>query len=200
MQRGDINPDFWEAGNPLHRSMLILAGANNRDEVIYGYRYGNKLLTEAQALKIGMDQDLLEKSRFEMGDGLLTAYEIIGLDLRNTELVMLTACESGLGVVQTDEGGEPAGIRQSPGEVLAGLRQALQVAGARSVIMSMWEVPLEPTVHQMQAFLDFWLGKKKPRYLAFHKAQLAALQRARTTKGSGHPFWWAGFVYIGDPG
>jgi CHAT domain-containing protein len=200
VQSGNINPDFWEGGNPLHRSMLILAGANQRHDRIVGYRIGKEILSEAEATKRGIAQDMLEENRFELGDGLLTAYEILGLDLRNTELVMLTACESGLGVVQLGDGGKPVGIRQSPGEVLAGLRQALQVAGTRSIIMSMWAVPLQPTIDQMQSFLRFWLKDNLTRYLAFHKGQLAALEKARKTKASGHPFWWSGFVYIGDPG
>ena len=64
------------------------------------------------------------------GDGLLTAYEVCGLDLQGTELVVLTACEPGLGVVQSAEGN--LGLRQPTGEVVSGMRQAFLIAGARS--------------------------------------------------------------------
>jgi CHAT domain-containing protein len=73
------------------------------------------------------------------------------------------------------------------------------VAGARSILMSMWPVPLDDTSHALANFFDGWLGAGHPRYLAFHRAQQDALRHAREKRGNGHPFWWAGFVYFGDP-
>jgi CHAT domain-containing protein len=197
---GRLNPDFLEAGDPLHRSMLILAGANQRSHRLSGFRINGEIISKDEAMQRGHSKDDLEENRFELGDGLLTAYEILGLDLRDTELVMLTACESGLGVVQSGDTGTAPGIKQASGEVVAGLRQALHVAGSQSVIMSMWQVPVQPTLDQMEYFLRFWIHDKLARYDAFHKGQIKALENARSSHGSGHPFWWAGFVYIGDPG
>jgi CHAT domain-containing protein len=52
----------------------------------------------------------------------------------------------------------------------------------------------------MQIFLGAWLTRGVARYPAFRESQLKALARARQRTGTGHPFWWAGFVYAGDPG
>ena len=167
-----IDWEEWLAGDPLFRSMLVLAGANRTE----------KISDDSYA-----------------GDGLLTAYEIWGLDLDGTELVALAACETGLGVVQA-EGGGSLGLRQPNGEVIAGLRQSFMVAGAKSIVMSMWQVPLNETLRLLGDFFDRWLRDKQNRYTAFHLSQLEALRYAREHRGTGHPFWWAGFVYAGDPG
>lgn len=156
------------AADPLFRSMLVLAGANR------------------SAQTAGDDA---------AGDGLLTAYEVWGLNLDGTELVALTACETGLGVVQ---GGASGGLRQPEGEVVAGLRQAFMVAGVRSMVMSMWPVPLGETANLFDHFFKGWLGKGEGRYTAFRRAQLDALAYAREKRGSGHPFWWAGFIFVGN--
>jgi CHAT domain-containing protein len=131
-----------------------------------------------------------QAARIDVRDGVLTAYEVSGLDLRGTELVNLTACQTGQGDVTADG--------------VTGLRQAFILAGARSVTMSMWEVPAQETVDQMTAFYQAWHGRSgaadTARYPAFHRAQRDALAKARTTYGSAHPFHWAGTVFVGDPG
>jgi CHAT domain-containing protein len=124
------------------------------------------------------------------------------MNLQGTELVNLTACETGLGTVTPDG--------------VMGLRQAFLLAGARALTLSMWEVPAEETTKQIAGFYERWLGtgknrknnkqntKNKPaptRYGAFRQTQLAALKTARATRnGVGHPFFWAGTIYLGDPG
>jgi CHAT domain-containing protein len=184
-----------ELTDPLMRSVLLLAGANNRDNVVTRYYVNGTILSEYQARKLGMSEEQLRAARFELGDGLLTAYEIWAMDLANTELVLVIGCETGLGAVAGTEDGNPPIF----GEAVSGLRQAFAVAGVQSMIMSMWEVPEKQTIEQMGSFLEYWLSDKKPRFRAFYRAQLDALKRARAQFGSGHPFWWAGFVYIGDP-
>jgi CHAT domain-containing protein len=115
---------------------------------------------------------------------------VTGMNLQGTELVNLTACETGLGQVTPDG--------------VVGLRQAFLLAGARALTMSMWEVPTTETVAQMSDFYRRWLGvgarSSRTRYGAFRAAQLAALARAREAHGGGHPFYWAGTIYVGDPG
>ena len=162
------------SADPLFRSMLALAGA-------------------------GADHSEPATDDGYFDDGLLTAYEAWGLDLHGTELVALIACETGLGVVQTGNTSSK-GLRQPSGEVVSGLRQAFSIAGANSIIMSMWSVPLNETMGLLTHFLNAWLKDKQDRYASFHQAQLAALHQARDHRASGHPFWWAGFVYFGDPG
>src|SRR5207302_3058844 len=89
-------------------------------------------------------------------------------------------------------------------EGVGGLRQAFLLAGARALTMSMWEVPRDATINQMRDFYKLWLGgsKRAEPYRAFHAAQLAALRRARQDSDlpSGHPYYWAGTVFLGDPG
>jgi CHAT domain-containing protein len=165
-----LNEEELLAADPLFRSMLVLAGANR----------------SAQAT--GDDV---------AGNGLLTAYEVWGLNLDGTELVALAACETGLGVIQ---GGRNAnvGLRQPEGEVVSGLRQAFMVAGVRSMVMSMWPVPLGETANLFDYFFKGWLVKGEGRYTSFRQAQLEALRYAREQRGSGHPFWWAGFIFVGN--
>lgn len=194
---GGFNEDFWETANPLQRSMLVLAGANRRTHHVVGYVVGDEWITAEEAANRGLSKEELSLLQREVSDGLLTAYEIPGVDLEDTELVILAGCESGLGV--TSEESFP-GIRQALGESVAGLRQAFTIAGARSVVTSLWEVPLDQTVEQIQGFVSGWLSRGLPRYRAFHESQLKALQTARRMNLGGHPFWWAGFVYFGDPG
>ncbi len=188
LDRPENIPGEWDI--PLVRSMLMMAGVNLSQPggSVY-YHAGNQLLTETQARARGVSPQQLQAARVEVGDGILTAQEVMHMDLRNTDLVNLTACETGLG--------------EATGDGIAGLRGAFLLAGARSLTMSMWEVPASETTLQIEDFYSRWLGGGKvpdARYKAFRAAQLAALARARQAHGSGHPFYWAGTVYVGDPG
>jgi CHAT domain-containing protein len=175
--------------NPLLRSLLVLAGANHRTtEGPVVYRVGEEFVGEAEA-KQKLSETELKTARVELGDGFLTAYEAARMNLFGTELVSLTACETGLGTVTADG--------------VAGLRQAFLAAGARSMTMSMFEVPTQETLTQATEFYRRWLGgagATGSRYEAFRASQQEALQRARTQRQTGHPFFWAGSVYAGDPG
>ncbi len=116
----------------------------------------------------------------EAGDGLLTAEEVTGLDLLGTELVVLSACETGLGEVRAGEG-------------VFGLRRSFQLAGAGAVVMSLWKVPDEPTRELMGAFY---------RHLLAGMARAEALRRAQREVRSRYPDPrdWGAFVLQGDPG
>jgi CHAT domain-containing protein/tetratricopeptide (TPR) repeat protein len=187
------NQDSWETFSSLHRSMMILAGANDRVHHVVRYVDDNRLLPEAEAEKQGLTGKERER---EIGDGLLTAYKVLGMNLDGTELVLLAGCESGLGVTPED----PSPGFRFDSESVIGLRQAFTIAGARSVVTSVWEVPLDQTVAQMTSFLDGWLQGQQPRYESFRESQLEALRSARSSNLGGHPLWWAGFIYFGDPG
>ena len=132
----------------------------------------------------------------DAADGILTALEVGELDLRGVELAGLSACETGLG--------EAAG-----GEGLLGLQRAFQVAGARSVVASLWQVQDDATRKLMERFYEnLWL-KKLPRLVALREAQLWML-REGAKRGFGRadhpadqkrrlpPYYWAGFVLSGD--
>jgi CHAT domain-containing protein len=190
LDRPAANTENW--GNPLLRSMLLMAGVNKwQPGNSVFYKVGKEVLSEAQARARGLSEEQLHAARLELADGILTAYDVTGMDLRDTELVNLTACETGLGEVTPDG--------------IAGLRQAFLLAGARALTMSMWQVPAQETTSQIADFYDRWLGVGKARgsttrYEAFRAAQLAALARTRETRGAGHPFYWAGTIFVGDPG
>jgi CHAT domain-containing protein len=114
------------------------------------------------------------------GDGVLTASEACLLDLRGTKLVVLSACETGIGAVAGAEG-------------VVGLRRALVLAGAESLLMSLWKVDDAATRDLMVAFyvkLQAGAGRAE----AIRQAQLAMLSGAERS----HPFYWAAFVAIGD--
>ncbi len=111
-------------------------------------------------------------------DGILTAYEISQLNLSNTELVVLSACETGLGDIEGNEG-------------VYGLQRAFKIAGAKYLIMSLWKVSDKSTRELMSEFYRQWLemGLKIPA--AFRTAQ--ANMKA---KYADSPYLWAGFVLV----
>ena len=131
--------------NPLLRSGLALAGANT--------------WLRRRALP------------FEAEDGLLTAEDVSGLDMLDTELVVLSACETGLGQVHVGEG-------------VFGLRRAFVLAGAKTLVMSLWKVLDEPTRELMEAFYTRLLAGQG-RAEALREAQLA--MKAKYPD----PFYWA---------
>lgn len=115
-------------------------------------------------------------------NGVLTAYEASQLNLQGTELVVLSACETGLGVQSNSEG-------------IFGLRRALQEAGAQAVMMSMWSVPDQETQELMTLFYSKWLGGlDKPE--ALRQAQLAERAVVRKRYGKDLPYYWGAFVLV----
>lgn len=145
------------ADDPMLRSGLFFAGANR-------VRAGAPLAPGAD-------------------DGVLTAYEASQLNLQGTELVVLSACETGLGAQSNSEG-------------VFGLRRALQEAGAGAVIMSLWSVPDQETQELMALFYAKWLGGlDKPE--ALRQAQLEERAVVRKRYGKDLPFYWGAFVLIG---
>ena len=115
-------------------------------------------------------------------NGVLTAYEASQLNLEGTELVVLSACDTGLGGQSNNEG-------------VFGLRRALQVAGAEAVMMSMWSVPDKETQELMELFYRYWLGGlEKPE--ALRKAQLEERDVVRRRYGRDLPYYWGAFVMI----
>jgi CHAT domain-containing protein len=114
------------------------------------------------------------------GDGILTALEVANLDLSATELVVLSACETGVGDVQDGEG-------------VYGLRRALVIAGARSQVISLWQVDDEATRDLMVRYYQR-LRRGNGRSEALRATQLHMLHR----KATRHPFYWAAFIPSGD--
>ncbi len=150
--RADQELVFKISDNPLIRSGLILAGGN------YSWQKG-------RPMKTGME------------DGILTAYEISQMNLSNTELVVLSACETGLGDIQGNEG-------------VYGLQRAFKIAGVKYIIMSLWQVPDKQTSLLMTTFYKKWLANKMTIPDAFHAAQKELREIGLD------PYQWAGFVLI----
>ncbi len=138
--------------NPLLRSGVIMAGAASKDTTI-------------------------EKRE----DGILTAYEASLLNLQNTELVTLSACETGLGDQLLN------------GQGVYGLQRAFLTAGAKSILMSLWIVDDYATQELMSDFYKEWITNYSPKTKrsSFRKAQLEVKKRYPS------PYYWGAFVMIG---
>jgi CHAT domain-containing protein len=117
-------------------------------------------------------------------DGILTAEEICSLDLGGADLVVLSACETGLGRIEGTEG-------------VVGIRRSLQVAGARTVVMSLWAVEDSSTRALMADFYRAYLEGKDRIPDAIRKAQRVRIAAGRAAHKGVHPFYWAGFVSSG---
>jgi len=115
--------------------------------------------------------------------GILTAYEATTLDLQGTELVVLSACETGLGHTRNGEG-------------VFGLRRAFQEAGAQTVMMSMWKVPDAETELLMRLFYQKWLAGRD-KHEALREAQLEVRKEVINQWHQDRPHDWAAFVLVG---
>jgi len=162
-------------------------------------RPANFVIRSPEQLPLGFDDPMLRSGLFFAGanralqgqrpaqdleDGILTAYEATDLNLQGTELVVLSACVTGLG-------------RISNGEGVFGLRRALNEAGAHAVLMSLWAVPDRETQELMTLFYSKWLaGEDKHQALRDAEIELRATVKARY--GEDRPFYWGGFVLEGQ--
>ncbi|MFM7904213.1 MAG: CHAT domain-containing protein [Microcystis sp.] len=138
--------------NPLLRSGLAFAGANWKQKQF--------------------------RPPSEVGNGIITAEEVSNLDLSETELVVLSACETGLGDVQTGEG-------------VFGLRRAFVLAGAKTLVMSLWKVPDQQTQELMTEFY---------RRLLWGEGRGEALRNAQLEmrKKYPDPYYWGAFICQGE--
>ncbi len=160
---GFVCPDQDQADihNLLLYSGLALAGANS---------------------KIHSPQDVHQNK----DDGILTAFEVSGLDFGGVDLVTLSACETGLGETIMSEG-------------VFGLRRAFQAAGAESLLMSLRKMPDKQCAVLMTDFYHYWLVENMTKKQAIRQATLKAIRDTRQEIGNSHPFFWSGFVLLGNP-
>jgi CHAT domain-containing protein len=144
--------------NPLRRSGFVLAGANNA----------------------------LQKERSSGNDGIVTAEEILGLDLRGTDLVFLSNRDTGTG----------DGSRE---EALLALRQAFFRAGTRSLVVALWSPPDEEALELVTRFYENLRAGGTDRCEALRQAALKQMAAVRTRYGHAHPLYWGGYIFLGQP-
>ncbi|MFN8177506.1 MAG: CHAT domain-containing tetratricopeptide repeat protein [bacterium] len=118
-------------------------------------------------------------------EGLLTAEEVTTLDLRGTDWVVLSACQSGVGQIWSREG-------------YLGMTRAFHLAGARAVIASQWAVDDESTRDWMSALYAARRAGAVTAADAMQRASRAVLKARRAAGQGTHPFYWAAFTASGD--
>ncbi|MDW8302832.1 MAG: tetratricopeptide repeat protein [Bacteroidia bacterium] len=141
------------------------------------YQSSTQAMLNAGLLFAGVvDYDRMEMRPLDKEDGKLTAFEVMNMELDSTELVVLSACETGLG--------------QASKEGVYGLQRAFKVAGAQSIIMSLWKVNDEATQLLMTKFYENWQKKGMPKRKAFEVAQ------KQIRKHYKQPYYWGAFVMV----
>ena len=131
-------------------------------------------------LRSGLALAGANQSSNENTDGILTALEVAGLDLWGTKLVVLSACDTGVGAVKNGDG-------------VYGLRRALVLAGAESQVMSLWAVSDRSTSDLIVGYYKRLL-QGAGRGEALRQAQLQMLN----DKARRHPYYWASFIQTGE--
>jgi CHAT domain-containing protein len=145
-------------------------------------------LTKREAQSIGMNNPLLRSGlalaganvRSGRDDGILTALEATAINLWGTKLVVLSACDTGIGEVRTGEG-------------VYGLRRAFALAGAETVVMSLWPAS-DYTSRKFMTSYYTHLKEGIGRGAALRRVQLDMLSRNKQL----HPFYWANFIQSGE--
>ena len=184
--RGPRGPRFDDWENPLVRCGIALAGANHATNLVSRSSRGDEALKSSpQPSTINPQpgsQSLLTSAatRLEEEDGLLTGLEAALLNLQGTELVILSACDSGTGEVKIGEG-------------VISLRRAFRIAGAETVLASHWKVSDKATSRLMTEFMRRWRAGE-PRARAWREAQLSLLRSEDFT----NPYFWAAFTLTGQ--
>ena len=139
---------FVNNKNPMMRSGIALAGAN-------------RVWTQ----EWGRTDD----------EGVLTALEVSHLNMKNTDLVVLSACETGLGDIKGSEG-------------VYGLQRAFKMAGVKYIIMSLWQVPDKETQEFMTAFYS--------KLLKIKNVRTAFVETQKEMRGKYDPYFWGAFVLV----
>jgi CHAT domain-containing protein/Flp pilus assembly protein TadD len=168
--------EFVPVGNPRGEIELVSAAPGS-----FPTDSNRPTSTENPLLRSGLALAGFNSRDSGSEDGVLTALEAAGLDLRGTRLVVLSACETGVGQVANGEG-------------VYGLRRALVMAGAESQLMSLWKVDDQGTADLMAQYYELLLAGAG-RSEALRQVQLAFLQNGGVQQ---HPYYWASFMFSGN--
>jgi CHAT domain-containing protein len=144
---------------------------------LFNDNYKNDSYLKSGLLLAGAQNTLNGKQPENSNNGILTSEEAKSLNLKNTELVVLSACETGLGDNLVGEG-------------VIGLQRAFMIAGAKSVIMSLWSVSDEKTQELMTMFYTNWIKNNMSKEEALYQAKI------EMKKLYPQPYYWAGFVLL----
>ncbi len=147
--------------NPLMNSGLVLTGINT-------------VLSD--------ESTLTPKEKEEIEDGIITAYDITNMNLENTDLVILSACETGLGKIV-------------PGSGVIGLQRAFFLAGVKTIIMTLWEISDKESVKLMKSFYEKYL-KTDDAEESLRKAKIELIDTLYREKGYADPYLWGGYICL----
>ena len=157
---------------------------NTYDPIVKLMGLEKNTIYEHQLMRSGLllsgAQNTIRGENIVEDNGILTSLEARDLDLINTELVVLSACETGVGNFVSGEG-------------IYGLQRSILEAGAENVIMSLWKVDDTATQMLMTIFYANWIEKGMTKREALKKAQITI----KNTEGYSSPYYWGAFVLIG---
>ncbi len=145
------------------------------------YKIKSNPLLQSGIMLAGASKSAKDTTNSVTQDGIFTAYEASLLNLSNTDLVVLSACETGLGRDINNQG-------------VFGLQRAFYIAGAKNLIMSLWSVDDDATQILMTEFYKEWSLNPTQELIskAFNKAQ------REVRKKYPHPYYWGAFVLLGN--
>jgi hypothetical protein len=170
---------------------LAEGAAANRERVLSGalsgYRYvhfATHAVVDTQYPQLSrLVLSLVDSEGRPVDDGFLRLHDIYGLALEDTDMVVLSACDTALG-------------RAIRGEGLVGLTRGFLYAGAERVVASLWQVQDAATARLMERFYRGLLVERLPPAQALRSAQLSILEEPGSA--SAFPYFWGGFVLQGE--
>ena len=158
-------------------------GLSNEDSAALGAAYAKHVQTLSRS---GLALSGINTGGLEAGyEGLLTAFDVAGMDLSGTDLVVLSACDTGQGDLFAGEG-------------VLGLRRSFQIAGAKYVLMSLWPLSDKEAGRQMRYFYKGYVAGKNP-VLSLRDTQRKRISRLREVLGQAPPALWGAFTIQGVP-